>query len=142
MPDHEQGRTRPIAYWIVTVLVAAEMAVGGVWDLLRIQLVRAIVDHIGYPEYVLTILGVWKVAGAVVILIPGYRLLKEWAYAGGFFVYSGAIASHLLAGDGPQRWAAPAVFAAMMVASWWLRPPNRRLPGTVVTSGGPHSSSL
>jgi len=137
-------RSRLIAYWIVTALIALEMAVGGIWDLLRIQLVRAIVDHIGYPEYLLTILGVWKVAGAIAILVPGYRLLKEWAYAGGFFVYTGAVASHLLAGDGPDHWAAPAVFALLLVASWWLRPPNRRLhvpSGTAGASpGGPYPS--
>jgi len=115
------------AYWIVTVLIVVEMAMGGVWDLVRTHYVRTLVDHIGYPEYVLTILGVWKVAGAIALLVPGYRLLKEWAYAGGFFVYTGAAASHLFAGDGPDHWAAPAIFALMIAASWWLRPANRRL---------------
>lgn len=127
MSSDRATRGRLIAYWIVTVLIAAEMALGGVWDLLRTELVRTIVDHIRYPEYMLTILGVWKIAGAIAILVPGYRLLKEWAYAGGFFLYTGAVASHVLAGDGPNHWAGPAVFAAMVMASWWLRPASRRL---------------
>jgi hypothetical protein len=130
MPANKATRARLIAYWIVTALIALEMALGGVWDLLRTPYVRAIVDHIHYPEYVLIILGAWKVAGAIAILIPGYALVKEWAYAGGFFVYTGAVASHVLAGDGPDHWAAPAVFALMLVASWWLRPPTRRLDAT------------
>ena len=127
MPMDKPSRGRLVTYWIVTALIAFEMALGGAWDLLRTPLVRAISDHIHFPLYVLTILGFWKVAGAIAILVPRYPLLKEWAYAGGFFVYSGAVASHLLVGDGPDHWAAPPVFAVMVVASWWLRPPNRRL---------------
>jgi|SRR5579872_1354409 len=127
MPTDKPTRARLVVYWIVTALIAFEMALGGTWDLLRTPLVRAIADHIHFPLYMLTILGIWKVAGAIAILVPRFPLLKEWAYAGAFFVYSGAVASHLLIGDGPDHWAAPALFAAMVVASWWLRPPNRRL---------------
>jgi len=138
MPSDSPTRSRLIAYWIVTALAAFEMALGGTWDLLRTPYVRALMDHIGYPEYVLTILGIWKVAGGVAILVPRYPLLKEWAYAGGFFAYTGAVASHLYAGDGPDHWAAPAVFALILVASWWLRPPSRRLAGAAgIANAGP-----
>lgn len=142
MPTDKPSRARLIAYWIVAALVAGEMAMGGIWDLLRTQYVRSLMDHIGYPEYALTILGIWKVLGAIAILVPRYRLLKEWAYAGGFFVYTGAVASHLLTGDGPERWAAPAVFALMLVASWWLRPANRRIDAATVQSARPDPSML
>lgn len=146
MAVDRSSRGRLITYWIVTALVVLELALGGIWDLLRIHLVRAIVDHIGYPEYVLTILGTWKVAGAVAILVPRYPLVKEWAYAGAFFLYTGAVASHLLAGDGPDHWGGPAVFTLMVLASWALRPAIRRIDaaGTVeaVTSGRRHSSTL
>jgi hypothetical protein len=127
MSAHNPNRSRATAYWIFTLLIAAGLIVGGTLDLLHTAYVRAIIDHIGYPAYILFILGVWKLLGAVAILVPGYRLLKEWAYAGGFFVYSGAVASHLLSGDGLQRWAAPAVLGAILIASWAWRPANRRL---------------
>ena len=65
-------------FWVATVSVAAELAVGGVWDLLRIDYVRDIVEHLGYPTYLLTIMGVWKVPGAVALLIPRLVRLKEW----------------------------------------------------------------
>ena len=118
---------RILAYWVTTVLVVAELALGGVWDLLRLPYVRGIVEHVGYPVYFLTILGTWKVAGAVVLLLPRVPLVKEWAYAGTFFVFTGAVASHLFIGDGPGYWGQPLAVAALAVASWALRPPSRRL---------------
>ena len=121
------SRSRAIAYWITTVLLAAEALTGGVWDLLRISFVRTVIEHLGYPDYLLSILGVWKLLGAVALLAPRWPRLKEWAYAGIFFNMTGAAASHLAAGDGPDKLAAPIIFTALAFASWALRPPSRRL---------------
>jgi len=109
------------------VLTAAELGVGGVWDLLRLPYVRTVFTHLGYPAYLLIILGAWKVAGAVAILIPRFPRLKEWAYAGAFFSYTGALASHLAVGDGIDKWAVLIVFAGLLTLSWGLRPGDRRL---------------
>ena len=76
---------RTVAYWVFTLIVAYEMAAGGIWDLLRIEYVRVIMAHLGYPMYVLTIIGVWKIPCAVVLLVPRFLRLKEWAYARGVF---------------------------------------------------------
>jgi hypothetical protein len=118
---------RTIAYWIVTLIVAYEMIAGSMWDLLQIEYVQDVLRHLGYPLYLLLILGVWKLPCGVVWLVPRVPRLKEWAYAGAIFNYTGAAASHLLAGDGPKIWVAPAVFALLTLASWALRPPERRL---------------
>ena len=134
------SRLRLVAYWLTTLLIASEMALGGYWDLARIQLVRTIMLHIGYPLYTLSILGCWKIPGAIAIVIPRFTRLKEWAYAGIFFNYSGAAASHLLAGDGPRGWAGPAVFALIGLASWALRPPSRVLGGSPFSSPNPVQS--
>lgn len=134
------SRLRLVAYWLTTLLIASEMALGGYWDLARIQLVRTIMLHLGYPLYTLSILGCWKIPGAIAIVIPRFTRLKEWAYAGMFFNYSGAAASHLLAGDGPRGWAAPAVFALIGLASWALRPPSRVLGGSPFSSANPVQS--
>lgn len=124
------SRGRAIAYWIATMLVAAEMGVGGVWDILRIPYVRAVMQHLGYPTYFLVILGVWKVLGAVALLVPRFPRLKEWAYAGAFFNYTGAVASHVAVGDGADKFAVLIVFVGVLAASWALRPPARRVtPG-------------
>jgi hypothetical protein len=87
-----------IAYWAFTFIVALEMLAGGIWDLLRIEYVRVVMAHLGYPMYLLTIIGVWKIPCAIVLFLPGFLRVKEWAYAGAFFDYTGAAASHLLVG--------------------------------------------
>lgn len=122
-PSHRQGA---IAYWITTLLVAAELAVGGAWDILRTPYVRGVLEHLGYPTYFLIILGVWKVLGAVALVVPRFPRLKEWAYAGAFFNYTGAVASHLAVGDGAAAIAYPLVQTVLVAASWALRPPARR----------------
>jgi hypothetical protein len=67
----------------------AELGGGGVWDIARIPSVDHVVRHLGYPCDFLVLLGAWKVLGAVALLLPCRPLLKEWAYAGIFFVYTG-----------------------------------------------------
>ncbi len=121
-------RARPVLYWSATLLIAAELGMGGVWDLTRIPYVRDLVVHLGYPTYFLVLLGVWKILGAIALLVPGRPVLKEWAYAGAFFVYTGAIASHLTERYAVGEVAVLAVMTALTVLSWALRPPSRR-PG-------------
>ncbi len=119
-------RGRVVAYWITTVLVTAELALGGVWDILRVPYVSAVIEHLGYPRYFLVILGIWKVLGAVALVIPRFPRLKEWAYAGAVFNYTGAIASHLTVGDGALALVYPVIQLGLVAASWALRPPARR----------------
>jgi uncharacterized membrane protein YphA (DoxX/SURF4 family) len=120
------SRGRTIAYWATTVLVAAESMLGGVWDILQIPYVRADIESLGYPTYLLVIIGVWKMLGAVAVLVPRFPRLKEWAYAGMFFNYTGAVASHLAMGHGADSVAYPIIITGLVVASWALRPSARR----------------
>jgi uncharacterized membrane protein YphA (DoxX/SURF4 family) len=98
--------------------------------ILRREEVVANPVHLGYPAYFATILGVWKLLGAIAVVVPGWPRLKEWAYAGFFFDPHGAAASRAFAGDGVAEQGgvvAPLVFLALAMASWALRPPGRRL---------------
>jgi len=114
------------AYWVTTVIIALELAAGGVWNILRIPYVHdLVVNQLGYPDYFLVIIGVWKVPGAVVLLVPRFPRLKEWVYAGAFFTYTGAAASHLAVGDVAFA-LGPATFGLITLASWALRPATRR----------------
>lgn len=87
------------------------MFVGGAWDILRIPYVYdLVVVHLGYPPYCPVLMGVGKVLAGVAMVLPRFPRLKEWAYAGAFFTYAGAVGSHLVVGDGVGQWAGPAVF--------------------------------
>jgi uncharacterized membrane protein YphA (DoxX/SURF4 family) len=86
-----------------------------------------IMKHLGYPAYFMTIIGVWYTLGALAVLAPRFPRLKEWAYAGLVFIYSGAIASHLAVVDPPVTLVGPIIFTALVAASWALRPLARRV---------------
>lgn len=115
-----------IGYWAITAIAAAELVAGAEWDLTRRPAVVQLVSGLGYPAYLLTILGVWKVLAAIAWLVPGFPRLKEWAYAGVFFETTGAAASHLASGRGLMDAAGPRILTALGMASWALRPQSRR----------------
>jgi hypothetical protein len=110
-------RLRTIVYWAATAPVLLETAVGAEWDLARIPYVREIIIHLGYPLYLLTIIGVAKVLAVMALVAPRAGRVKDWAYAGVFFVYAGAAASHFAAGDGVDKIAAPLIFSALTLVS-------------------------
>jgi hypothetical protein len=116
------------AYWVTTGLVLFELGVGGVWDLLRVQQARVLIERLGYPPYFLTILGIWKLLGAVALAVPRFPRLKEWAYAGVLFDLTGAVASLVAAGMvSVGTTAYPVAMIGVAVASWALRPASRRV---------------
>jgi hypothetical protein len=127
-------KAKSIAYWITTILVAFSMS-GGAAQLARVPgVVDGFVRILHYPPYFVSILGFWKVAGAITILVPRFPRLKEWAYAGIFFDLTGAVASNIAVGGyGPYGFhvIAPLLLAGVTVASWALRPPSRTI-GTLI----------
>ena len=128
----EPSRGRTIAYWVTTVLVVAVLGSGGVGDLLRPPQVVEIMTHLGYSAYVCVILGVWKVLGVVALLAPRTARLKEWAYAGTLFDFTGAAASHIAVGDSAGDIVTPLVLTLLAIASWALRPASRCLSGPLI----------
>lgn len=129
VPNAAHSRRRAVAYWVSTLILGIEGIVGGVLAFIRWAAYGDILRHLGYPAYLMTILGVWYALAGLALLAPRLPRLKEWAYAGLFFNYTGAAASHLVVGDGAGALVAPFTFTALVVASWALRPPARRLVG-------------
>lgn len=124
---------RPILYWITTSFIVLETLVGGFADVThgRTLLVSGppvtdLLAGLGYPAYVLWIIGIWKILGAIVLAVPGFLRLKEWAYAGMVFELSGAAASLAACGRIPDL-IAPLFLLALTLASWALRPASRTL---------------
>ena len=119
-----------IIYWIATIWLALGMVSTGVVQLFKAKEGQGGVDmitHLGYPVYLLTILGIWKILGVVAVLIPKFPLLKEWAYAGFFFVMSGAIFSHIAVGDSVNEIFPSLLLLILTVVSWYFRPANRKI---------------
>ena len=125
-----QPRGKMIAYWSVTLLLAASVMLSGIGQLMQYGGNIELVTNLGYPLYVLTILGIWKVLGAIALLVPGFPRLKEWVHAGIFFLMTGAALSHAFAddyGDSGFSIILPLSYAALNIASWALRPKSRKL---------------
>ena len=120
-------KTRYIGYWVATGLVAAAFAMGGVMDVLQPPDVQAGMAHLGYPLHFATLLGIWKVLGAIAVLVPGFARVKEWAYAGFFIDLTGAAVAHASVGDPASNVLTPLVILAVVAASYFLRPESRRL---------------
>lgn len=119
-----------IIYWIATSWLALGMISTGFVQLFKIKEGQGgadMITHLGYPVYVLTLLGIWKILGVAILLIPKYPLLKEWAYAGFFFIMSGAMFSHIASGD-PISELVPSLLLLILTAvSWYFRPTNRKI---------------
>lgn len=116
-----------IIYWIATGFLALGMLAGGVQQLLQIGGYVDIVSQLGYPIYMLSILGAWKILGVIAILVPRFSLVKEWAYAGFFFAMSGAAASHITVGQSFSEAVPSLILLTMTIVSWYFRPMDRKI---------------
>ncbi|ADQ16199.1 hypothetical protein Lbys_0423 [Leadbetterella byssophila DSM 17132] len=116
-----------IIYWVASIWLAVAMIASGIQQIFTIGGFVEIMERLEYPTYFSVILGVWKIAGVVTILIPKFPLLKEWAYAGFFFVMSGAIFSHLAVGDEAVELFTPIFLLVLTVVSWYFRPNDRKI---------------
>jgi len=121
------AKRNKIIYWVATVWLSLGMVSTGIVQLLKMEAEVTSFTNLGYPIYLMTLLGVWKLLGVVAVLVPKYPLLKEWAYAGFFFAMSGAIVSHVAAGDGITPLFGPALLLVLTVVSWYTRPVGRKI---------------
>jgi len=119
-----------IIYWIATIWLALGMVSTGAVQLLKAKDGQGGLDsimHLGYPAYLLTLLGIWKILGVVAVLIPKFPMLKEWAYAGFFFVMTGALFSHIALGDSVKEIFPALLLLILTLVSWYFRPADRKI---------------
>lgn len=121
------AKAKKIVYWIATLWLSLGMLSTAIVQLLKVKAEADMMALLGYPLYLLTILGIWKILGVVVVLIPKFTLVKEWAYAGFFFAMSGAVFSHLAVGDEAITLFGPVLLLILTVLSWYFRPADRRI---------------
>jgi hypothetical protein len=106
---------RKILYWATTIIASLMLALALSYLTGNAQVVEGL-NHLGYPQHLTLVLGVAKPAAALVLLLPGLPLLKEWAYAGAAFAWSMAFIAHWQAGDGAAAFM-PLVLLALLVVS-------------------------
>src|SRR6185295_2096362 len=124
------GKASKIIYWIAAAWLALGILSTGLVQLFKAKEGQGGVDmitHLGYPVYLLTLLAVWKILGVIAVLVPKYPLLKEWAYAGFFFIMSGAIFSHLAVNDSINEIFPSLLLLILTLISWYFRPSNRKI---------------
>jgi len=124
-------KRKTLWYWIFTIILSFCIFSGGLAQAMQVKGVVQGFKPLGYPIYFISLIGVWKMLGIIAILIPGFKLLKEWAYAGIFFVMSGAVISHIASNDVSVQIVAPFVLAIFTVLSWYLRPADRKIISTI-----------
>jgi DoxX-like family len=123
-------KTKRIWYWIITIILSFCIFSGGLAQALQLKDVLQGFKPLGYPTYFISLIGIWKMLGIIAILVPGFRLLKEWAYAGVFFTMTGAVISHIASNDIRAQIISPIVLAIFTVLSWYLRPADRKIIST------------
>ena len=116
-----------IWYWIITAILSFCIFSGGLAQALQVDGVIQGFKPLRYPTYFISLIGIWKVLGIIAILIPKFKLLKEWAYAGIFFTMTGAVISHIASNDVSVQIIAPVLLAVFTVLSWHLRPADRKI---------------
>ena len=120
-------RMTKIVYWISTLWLSLGMLSSAIAQLVKIEQVVESFTHLGYPLYLLNILAAWKILGVFAVLAPKSPLLKEWAYAGFFFLTTGALISHIASADSFGDTFPAILLLCLTVVSWYFRPAGRRL---------------
>ncbi len=120
-------KTKKIIYWIATLWLSLGMVSTAIVQLIPLEEEVQKMSGLGYPVYFLRIIGVWKLLGVIAVLVPRFPLVKEWAYAGFFFLMTGAIFSHLVHADATTEYFGPVLLLVLTVVSWYYRPSERKL---------------
>jgi DoxX-like family len=120
-------KARVIGYWVCTVLMVFFMLPGGIFYVMRGPAAVQAVRVLGFPMYFCVFLGVWKVLGAIALVVPGFPLVKEWAYAGMFFDLTGAAVAAASTGGAWWHVVVPLSIILILYGSWVLRPASRKV---------------
>src|ERR1700730_6761771 len=132
---------RNIVYWGATGLVAIVALAAGISYLAAAPQAVENFRHVGYPQQLRVLLGLAKLAGAIVLLLPRLPLLKEWAYAGFTFTWIAATVAHYLAADG-KLLLLPVGLLGLLAVSYITRSADRRYEKAVPASTAPPQTAV
>ena len=107
-------------YWIATIIFALMMIMDGVGGITQQEAGKEVLKHLGYPMYLLIIVGIAKLLGSASILQNKFTTIKEWAYAGFAINFIGAFASRAFVGDGISLLIPPLIALVIMFIPYIL----------------------
>ncbi len=114
------NKSTTVIYWTTTILFALFMLMDGFGGVTRQAQGVEVMQHLGYPIYVMVLFGIAKLLGVVALLVPGFPRIREWAYAGFAFNFIGALYSRAAVGD-PVGWILfPLIPLAILFASYFF----------------------
>jgi hypothetical protein len=132
--EHARGIMAPkIVYWVSTSLVCLALFGSLTYLTGSAQVVEGFAKA-GYPQHLRIVLGIAKPVAAIVLLLPGFAVLKEWAYAGVTFALVMATISGYLSGGGVKGAILPTLILALVAVSYFTRPPSRRVTAMPIQS--------
>tara|TARA_R110000850_G_scaffold185035_1_gene310752 strand:- start:222 stop:647 length:426 start_codon:yes stop_codon:yes gene_type:complete len=105
-----------IIYYVTTGLLTILMLYSVSMYFFNHDAVAAMFTNFGYPTYIIYPYAVIKLLGLIALWMPGFKLVKEWAYAGFFFAFILAFFAHYMIGDGEQSGAVLALI--LLVVSY------------------------
>lgn len=124
------SKRNKIIYWVATLWLSLGMVSTGIVQLMKMKDGPGGLDNmtqLGYPIYLMSFIGIAKILGVVAIMAPRLPMLKEWAYAGFIFLMSGAIYSHIAAGDAAAELFPALLLMALATVSRYYRPADRKI---------------
>lgn len=124
--QNKSQKRNKIIYWIFTLWMSLGMVSTAIVQLMKNKDELANFTNLGYPSYLMTIIGAWKILGVITVLVPRFPMLKEWAYAGFFFVMSGAVISHIIVNDPFSKTFPAILLLVLVIISWYFRPADRK----------------
>ncbi|NLE87623.1 MAG: DoxX family protein [Myxococcales bacterium] len=107
-------------YWITIGLVLFFFVPGAIMNIMKTPDWVEVFNQLGYPEYLLPFLGVAKLLGCLVVVLPQFRRLKEWAYAGLVIDLVGAIYSAVMAAGFDPGLLLMGVAVGIVFVNYWL----------------------
>jgi len=113
-------KTVKITYWCLIVLFSLAMLGDAFGGITKQQAGIDVLNHLGYPIYIMPFMGYLKVLGVIALLQTKFRVLKEWAFAGFAFTFIGAAVSRAAMGDGAGMVAMPLVMLAVLLVTYWF----------------------
>ncbi len=121
------SKKNKIIYWITTLWLSLGMVSTGIVQIIKMEEEVLNFHKLGYPTYLMTLIGIAKMLGVTAILIPKFPILKEWAYAGFTYTMMGAIISHIVVQDEVSSFFGPTLLLVLTFISRHFRPESRKI---------------